>query len=567
MSKITSIYLENFQSIREAVELPIRPLTFLYGPNSAGKSAVHDALHLLNVAITSGDGLSDLVRRWTHTNTPATERTAMVVGATFRVRGEFGGAALIDQVEFPDEFADHPLSIFEGNIDADLSIRQELDSDHMDPGRLSIWLDKRMVLEVWTDKPTGETLVALNPDYFGQSLKDVIARYGLDPERPESYEVECYFERAPVRLRAISREDNDRRGLSNAILAIANYVLTAAVSWYRMPSLVAADRGLVDDSYLTFLAHAAAHVGWLEHADPLIRADIDGGSAQPAIPVIPSFSRLKHLVHLGLLQRPGNPMMPIGESRLAAHVQESVKKLEMYGLCLGEDMYAQAMQKFGVLIASPDEPLHNYVNRCLSDHLFLDQGYQIDFDICEVIRPDGIGPPTGFPYVTKASSWGGYSLHVFALIACFLRDRSRHLITFSDVGTGLSCVLPVLSALHSGFSFSQQPELHLHPAMQSALGDIYIERTGTNDERHLIESHSEYILLRCLRRIRETGAGKHLPGDPMALGPDQISILYFDPQQNGATKIRKVRVTKDGEFIDRWPRGFFEERGKDLFDE
>jgi hypothetical protein len=568
MRKITSIYLENFQSIREAVELPIRPLTFLYGPNSAGKSAVHDALHLLNVALTSGDGLSDLVRRWTHKVTPVAEATAMVVGATFRVRGEFGGQALIDRVEFPDEFGEFDveessLSIFSGDIDAELTIKQELGADHMEPGRLSIWLDKMLVLEVWTDKVSDETTVTLNTNYFGKSLKDVIARYGFDPERPESYEVECYFERAPVRLRAISRENNDRRGLSNAILAISNYVLTAVVSWYRMPSLVAADRGLVDDSYLTFLAHAAANVDWLEHADPLIRADIDANSVAADMP---AFSRLKRLVHERLIQKPDNPMRPIGKSRLTAHVQKDVRKLEAYGLRVEESMITIARKKLG-LLDSPTEPLHDYVNRCLSDHLFLDQGYQIDFDICEVIRPDGVGPIAGFPYVTQATVLGGYSLHVFALISCFLRDRSGKLITFSDVGTGLSCVLRVLRALHSGFSFSQQPELHLHPAMQSALGDIYIERTGTDDERHLIESHSEYILLRCLRRIRETGAGKHLPGDPVALGPDQISILYFDPQQNGTTKIRKIRVTKDGEFIDRWPKGFFEERGKDLFDE
>jgi hypothetical protein len=497
----------------------------------------------------------------------------MVVGVAFRVRGEFGAQALIDRVEFPDEFGEFdveesPLSIFSGEIDAELTIRQELDTDHMEPGLLSIWLDKQLVLEV---KDSNGAVVALNADYFGQSLKDVIARYGFDPDKRESYEVECSFERAPVRLRAISRENNDERGRSNAILAIANYVLTAAVSWYRMPSLVAADRGLVDDSYLTFLTHAAAHVDWLEHADPLIRAGIDADTTlRYVIPDLPEFTRLKRLVHLGLMQKPFNPIVPIGESRLTAHVQESVKNLEAYGLCLGEDMSAHAMPKFWCPwwpMNSSSESLHNYVNRCLSDHLFLDQGYQIDFDICEVIRPDGIGPPIGFPYVTKASVFGGYFLHAFALMACFLRDRSGQLITFSDVGTGLSCVLRVLTALHSGFSFSQQPELHLHPAMQSALGDIYIERTGTNDERHLIESHSEYILLRCLRRIRETGAGKHLPGDPMALGPDQISILYFDPQQNGATKIRKIRVTKNGEFIDRWPRGFFEERGEDLFDE
>ena len=105
MSEITSIYLQNFQSIRGAVELPIRPLTFLYGPNSAGKSAVHDALHLLNVALKSGDGLADLVRRWTHAGA-LTAEASMLVGASFRVRGEFGGDTLAEQVEFPDEFPD-----------------------------------------------------------------------------------------------------------------------------------------------------------------------------------------------------------------------------------------------------------------------------------------------------------------------------------------------------------------------------------------------------------------------------------------------------------------------------
>lgn len=564
MSEFTSIYLQNFQSIRDAVELPIRPLTFLYGPNSAGKSAVHDALHLIQVALMSGDGLDDLVRRWAHAGGPTPELGAMVVGASFRIRGEFGGSALIEQVEFPDEFEENLLSIFSVDMDAELDVRLELDQDHFEPGRLSVRLDKQLILEVWTDRRDEETYVKLGVDYFGQALKNVVARYGFEPGIPEPYKVQCYFERAPVRLRAISREDNNSRGLSAAILAISNYILTATVSWYRMPALVAADRGVVDDSHLTFLASASANVGWLEHADPSIRAGIDGGSFQPGMP---DFSRLKHLVHLGLIQKLGNAIEPIGGSRLVAYVQDRVKNLEASGLCLGEDMQAKAMQEMGVFVNPKSELLHHYVNRCLSDHLFLDQGYQIDFDICEVIRPDGVGPPTGFPYVTKGSIWGGYLLHVVALVVCFLRDRSGQLITFADVGTGLSCVLRVLTALHSGFSFSQQPELHLHPAMQSALGDIYIERTGQGRERHLIESHSEYILLRCLRRIRETGAGKRLPDDPLALGPDQISILYFDPQPNGNTKVRKIRVTKDGEFIDRWPRGFFEERGKDLFDE
>jgi predicted ATPase len=59
----------------------------------------------------------------------------------------------------------------------------------------------------------------------------------------------------------------------------------------------------------------------------------------------------------------------------------------------------------------------------------------------------------------------------------------------------------------------------------------------------------------------------HPDNSPQRLNPTRISVLYFDPQQDGSTKVRKIRLTEDGEFIDRWPRGFFEERGRELFDE
>ena len=42
--RITSITIENFKGISNAVEIPIRPLTFLFGKNSSGKSTVLQAL-------------------------------------------------------------------------------------------------------------------------------------------------------------------------------------------------------------------------------------------------------------------------------------------------------------------------------------------------------------------------------------------------------------------------------------------------------------------------------------------------------------------------------------------
>ena len=197
------------------------------------------------------------------------------------------------------------------------------------------------------------------------------------------------------------------------------------------------------------------------------------------------------------------------------------------------------------------ESLLSFVNRCLVEHLFLDQGYQLVFEALE------IKPATDIEFPPLAA----------ALMIGSLVDKTGRRMMFEDIGTGISCVIPVLVSVHSVNSFIQQPELHLHPALQSALGDVFIEATKIRHSYHFIETHSEYILLRCLRRVRETAAGRHPSGSPLNLKPDDLSVLYFEPQSDGCTKVRSIRVSTKGDFIDRWPRGFFEERGKELFDE
>jgi hypothetical protein len=59
-----SIGLQNFQSIREYSEIPLSPITLIYGPNSAGKSTIHDALHFISHFMTGADGVRDYLDRW-----------------------------------------------------------------------------------------------------------------------------------------------------------------------------------------------------------------------------------------------------------------------------------------------------------------------------------------------------------------------------------------------------------------------------------------------------------------------------------------------------------------------
>lgn len=80
-------------------------------------------------------------------------------------------------------------------------------------------------------------------------------------------------------------------------------------------------------------------------------------------------------------------------------------------------------------------------------------------------------------------------------------------VNFENVGTGLSQILPILEALDVASSalIIEQPELHLHPKMQGDLADIFIDalQSDSGPSQILIETHSENILLRVQRRIRE----------------------------------------------------------------
>jgi predicted ATPase len=135
-----------------------------------------------------------------------------------------------------------------------------------------------------------------------------------------------------------------------------------------------------------------------------------------------------------------------------------------------------------------------------------------------------------------------------------------------DVGIGISQLLPVVVAAlqpSAGLVAIEQPELHIHPAVQVGLGDLFARASADNGSVFLIETHSEHLILRLLRRIRETTDGELPPGVP-TLSPDQVGVIYVERGESGV-KLTSLPIDATGDFISRWPAGFFEERAGELF--
>ena len=135
-----------------------------------------------------------------------------------------------------------------------------------------------------------------------------------------------------------------------------------------------------------------------------------------------------------------------------------------------------------------------------------------------------------------------------------------------DIGAGISQLFPIVVAalaIEDGMVAMEQPELHIHPALQVALGDLFIHQLADRKVCFLIETHSEHLLLRFLRRIRETTENE-LPFGVDGLSPEQLSVLFV--KKGGAgVEVTRLNVDETGEFENQWPDGFFEERDEELF--
>jgi predicted ATPase len=118
----------------------------------------------------------------------------------------------------------------------------------------------------------------------------------------------------------------------------------------------------------------------------------------------------------------------------------------------------------------------------------------------------------------------------------------------TDVGFGVSQVLPAIVLLYyvpeGSIILMEQPEIHLHPSVQSGLADVILQVSKQRNIQVIVESHSEHLLQRFQRRIAE----ESYPVDELK--------LYFCDSKNGESKLMDLEIDEYGD-IKNYPDNFF----------
>lgn len=578
MTKITAIELENFQSIERRTRIELKPITLLFGPNSAGKSTIFDAFELIRILLDPNefdeDRAADMVKRWARRKKGAEVAREMSIAVEFICKFEEildiwsdannwrGHYPRSDPVEFwIEEVLDLNGPTLEGSmVRIELTLKSEQLNDQTecrlsecrctlkDRPLLSITksdpLDKDLDSATYADgdKDYGTRILAIHNDF------DFISSSVLTPLRLlKVQESELILRKTESSEAVTSRVVS--RSLSPLNISVH---WDMGTEWQQIPQLIR--RNACD---ILFYLGTLLFKPLRGHPDT-VKSDRRAPTPAEALTVVdPGLS--------GWWSRDSfSPSSP------AALLRTISGRIDEHFQGLAEAAHAELLLRtasdgfWGDKHAAKHiEPVRGRasiietVNQHLERNLFTEKLYKLSCASTVMVPID----------LNEDDPWSYYALAQPAAVRLFLQDGNGHKVELQDVGSGIPFVLPVLYAVARGELVKiQQPELHLHPALQSSIADVFVEELNKSPSiQFIIETHSEHLLLRLLRRIRDVEKGQCL-SDDVRLTNDQLAVYYFDPQVDDGTVVTRQLITPLGDFYTDWPRGFFAERNRDLFD-
>lgn len=545
---ITAITIENFKGIREPLRVELNPITMLFGPNSAGKSTIVQALHY---AYEIFDRLN-----------LDPDKTAI------------GGKAI--------DLGGFETIVYGRDLSRTIRFKIDLDLTNED---LPQYFDgyEDMGTYQFSEKQIGEipmravtSAVEISVKWSQQVMRPILYRYKVSINRHGLAVIETNDDGKQVFMSSINPvnpvflegADPDEvmniferysQGLANAedVFEKIGPIFPALLTNFKMEKGIA---GLSQP--INIVGKNSALPKWgkvLEFHGPVWADEIDRVQQGNLLICLSSL-----IVGPGELIRDA-----LSKMRYIGPIRDIPSRNFKPEKSPDTSRWASGLRGWDILY-NANKGFIEEVNRWLTQTDRLNTGYRIE---SEHYREVNVDDPISLIIENEGALLEDFvdlqnrvkEIPVKSRIS-IREELSGMRMMPQDVGVGISQVLPIIvAALHikEGILAVEQPELHIHPALQVALGDLFISRLNQSPTMFVLETHSEHLMLRLLRRIRETGEGE-LPPGKAPLSPEQLSVYYVEQGKDGIS-IAPIRIGMDGDFIDRWPKGFFDERMQELF--
>jgi len=587
-ARLTAIELENFKGVGERVRLDLKPITLLFGANSAGKSTILQALQYVREVLERRNANpdrtiygGDFIDLGGFRNLVHQRDLSRRIGVKLELT--LNDAVIPDLTPEPWEdwqadLSGNPEDVWRfhetlqetTNIALSVSVRIEIGWSALrqaavvlgyEAGVNGEWLARIAATEDGRDASI--RFNSFNPIFIRQRSNEE-----MEQLRSLRAELDGWIRNVDIGDNSptpSAKDAEDEQAVESADLTTS---LPGSQDRYTIfPEIltVARDAGLDKPgeglrSWLTGFDSALPHFGDLLS----IPATGTGGAGSANVYMRRDFTAFLSSLVIG-------PGVLVRDSlrtlRYLGPIRNVPRRDFDAALTPDEARWADGLAAWECLMTG-DELLVQRVSNWMSAPAKLGTGYEVerrhvaevDVNVIEVLR-SMINDPGHFTGLSRELD-GLPSRCRLDLVEA----RTGLRVQPRDVGIGISQVLPVVVAAlqpSAGLVAIEQPELHIHPAVQVGLGDLFARAVTDNGSAFLIETHSEHLILRLLRRIRETTNGD-LPPDLPKLSSGQVGVIYVERDEAGV-KLTSLPVDAGGEFTSRWPQGFFNEREHEFF--
>lgn len=531
---LSRITLRNFKSV-VGQDVSLAPLTLIVGENSSGKSSLLQAVRLMQQAARS--------------KTP---------GDSFPLNGDSISVGNIEDVRSAQTEEEESVS-----IGFDLCISYSFDDDHSDHKRATCmynddcrFCNDYMHIGDWIESTTDGFIIRWKVDLRAEQSGSTVLKNthfsltNINGDGSISINIE------------IIKEKNGNREIIGTI-----------------------NHEQKTDIYSSAEAIPIIRVGEeIDHEDipdidsPIRVHNIELSGALPAPPeALTTLSKIG-LLRLQIAQREmaERAMTRIMEGVIKGE-QEQTNVLKQLQIVLNDSRYVHKLcedniKYLGPLREPPDKPTQRPSLGQTGD---IGPSGEFTASVLQrfgndtVLAPTPDGESSEMPLIEAVQVWGRH-LRLLRSIRVVQEAKLGNVITVESeglnkevpldtVGVGVSQLLPVLVLCllsePGSMILLEQPELHLHPALQQRLADFLIA-AARSGRQLIVETHSEYIVSRLRRRIAEDTSD-----EDELLSMSKIVFAERDPQ-TGVTTYREVELSPFGK-IEDWPRGFFDQASEE----